>query len=51
MKKNTDTGFRPLEKSMLARIPHPVLKVIGTEHVHQILGASLSVEKYLHGFL
>lgn len=43
MEKNADTRSMPLKKSMFGRSPDPVLNKIGTEHVQQILRASLSI--------
>lgn len=46
--KKKNTCFNPLQKSMFARSPDPVLKEVGTERVWQILLPSLSVKTYGH---
>lgn len=43
-----DTRSKPLDNSMFARHPDPVLKEIGIQQFRQILHASFSVETYEH---
>lgn len=46
MKRKTDTHSKSLEESILAESPGRVLTKIETEHLPQILRASLSVKTY-----